>query len=61
MLEENLTTFQLMNESEKKMIVQRLMNVMGANQKSFSVLLHTLELEEERLKSLHIKLPISYP
>lgn len=54
MLEEQLTTFQKMEELQKKEFISRFINVMNADQKAYSVFLYHLEQQEQRLKDNHI-------
>ena len=54
MLEEQLTSFQKMEDNQKKEFISRFINVMSADQKAFSVLLHHLEQQEKRLRENHI-------
>jgi hypothetical protein len=54
-----MTDFQLMLDIEKKMFIQRIVDICNADNKSFRVIEHNVKKEEERLESLHIQLPKS--
>lgn len=54
MLESLLTTFQKMDEQQKKEFISRFINVMSADEKAYSVLLYNLEQQEKRIKENHI-------
>lgn len=61
MLEKNLTTYQLMDEVEKREFVQRFLNLCGCSERAFKVLENAIKREEEFCEDKHIKLPISNP
>ena len=50
MLESLLTTFQKMDEQQKKELISRFINVMSADEKAYGALFYTLEQQEKRIR-----------
>lgn len=61
MLEKQLTTFQKMDEQQKKEFISRFINVMSADEKAYSVLFYALEQQEKRLVENHIPMATNNP
>lgn len=57
----DLTTFQKMDEMEKKLFISRIVNICNADEKSFGVISHHLELQEQRLKDNHVQIATNFP
>lgn len=55
------TTFQKMDELEKREFIQRFINLACCSERSFKVLEHWVEQEELMCKENHIKLQKLYP
>lgn len=61
MLESLLTTFQKMDEQQKKELISRFINVMSADEKAYGALIYTLEQQEKRIKENHIPIATNNP
>jgi hypothetical protein len=56
-----LTTFQKMDELEKRLFISRLVNLCNADEKAFTVMQYQMEQQELRLKEAHIPIATNFP